>query len=194
MSETQADSPSIPDTTYEVQGVFPSDKTLQDAIAQLTLIGYDRSDLSLPQVDPPPSEATPDQAAENPTTDQDKRQLRTLGAGMAGFIGAAAAAGAAVATGGVAIPAIAAAAAVGGGAAVAAAEVGGVAADSQQVSERDRLGREGRLVLAVRIKEAGKGPEVEGIMQRAGATRVVPVTRADEAVTGGVDASGWTGG
>lgn len=192
MSESQAASPVVPDRIYEVQGVFPSDATLQEAIAQLGQAGYDRADMSLPDVDPAPSEATPEGSAENPTTDADKRQVRTNFVGIAGFVGAAAAAGAAVASGGTLVPAIA-AAALGGGAAVAAGETIGVAADAAQVAERDQKGREGRLVLACRTSSREQGEQVEQIMQAAGATRVVPVMREDQAVTGGVNAGGWTG-
>lgn len=192
MSDSQAGSPPIPDTVYEVQGVFPSDAALQDAMSQLTLKGYDRADLSLPEVDPAPSETTPEQSAENPTTDVDMRQVRTLGAGMAGFLGAAAAAGATIATGGAAGIAIAAAAA-GGAGAVGLAEATGLASDAKQSSQRDDKARQGHLVLAVRTPDHEKAAEVQGIMQRAGATQVVPVTRADQAVTGGVNAGGWTG-
>ena len=186
------ENPSLAETVHEVQGVFPSDATLQDAIGKLTLAGYDRAEFSLPEVDPAPSEMTPEASAENPNTDVDMQQVRTLGTSMAGFVGAAAAAGATIATGGAAGLAVAAAAAVGVGSA-AAANATGQAADEAQSAERDRKGAEGRLVLAVRTSDHGKADEVQAIMKDAGASRVVPVTRAEQAVTGGVNASSWTG-
>ena len=192
MSGTGEASAPIGSTIYEVQGVFPSDAALQKAIGELTLAGFDRAEFSLPNVDVSAAQSTPDQSSENPTTDVDIRQVRTMGTSMAGFAGAAAAAGATLATGGAAGLAIAAAAAVGVGSA-AMANAGGQAADNAQAAGRDEKARAGKLILAVRINDHGKADTVQDIMTRAGASRVVAVTRADEAVTGAFDAGGWTG-
>ena len=50
MSETDGDKqgPALAASVAEVQGVFPNDDTMQDALSQLTLAGYDRADFSLP--------------------------------------------------------------------------------------------------------------------------------------------------
>ena len=192
MSGTGTASAPIEDTVYEVQGVFPSDEALQKAIGELTLAGFDRAEFSLPNVDVAPAQATPEQSSENPTTDVDIRQVRTMGTSMAGFAGAAAAAGATLATGGAAGLAIAAAAAIGVGSA-AVANAGGQAADAAQSAGRDEKAKAGKLILAVRTSDHGKSDQVQAIMRQAGATQVVPVTRADEAVTGAVNAGGWTG-
>jgi hypothetical protein len=192
VSTATQEGPQLETTTYEVQGVFPSDAALQKAIGELTLEGFDRADFSLPNPTPAPGDATPDQSAENPTTDVDVRQVRTMGASMGGFAGAAAAAGVTLATGGTAALAVGAAAAIGLGAG-ALAEAGGQTVDAIQSSNRDEKAKQGALILAVRITDNGKSDIVQKIMHDAGATRVVPVTRADQAVTGGMDASGWTG-
>ena len=134
---------------HEVQGVFPDDATMQGALSQLTLAGYDRADFSLPEEQEAHEAATPNESAAAPTDDADKRQVRTMGTSMAGYAGAVAAAGATLATGGAAGLAVAAAAAIGVGAG-ATASAAGLAADNAQVEARDQRGREGRLILAVR--------------------------------------------
>jgi hypothetical protein len=168
-------------TIREVQGVFPSDAALQQAIAQLTLAGFDRADLSLPHAAPWPEEATPEQGADEPTTEVDARQARTLHTSGAAAVGALAAAGVTAATGGVA-------AAVAGAAVVAGAAAGGVAAalsradDSAQHEKREHAAAAGELVLSVRTPNAAKESEAEAIMRAAKATRVEAVTRQSGAL------------
>ncbi len=176
----------------EVQGVFPDDATMQDALSQLTLAGYDRADFSLPEEQPAGQMATPNESADPATDDADKRQLRTMGTSMAGYAGAVAVAGATLATGGAASLAVAAAAAVGAGTA-AAANTAGQAADATQVEERNRRGREGRLILAVRTTTPAQVDQVVGLMQEAGATKTNAIERADQALTAGITSAGWTG-
>ena len=183
--------PSMAESVDEVQGIFPSDAAMEDAIAKLTLAGFDRADFSLPTTSPTGGAATPEQGAATPMTDTDLRQARTMGTGMAGTIGAFAAAGATVATGGVAGVAIAAAAAVGVGSALAANAIG-TAAKTAQSDEHEAEARAGRLVLSVHTATAGKQAEAERIMRSAGATEVSAVTRAAAADVG-VDSSSWTG-
>ena len=184
--------PALAASVAEVQGVFPNDEAMQDALAQLGLAGYDRADFSLPEEQTRPGAGTPTEGAENPTDEIDKAQLRTLGTAMAGYAGAVAVAGAVIATGGAAALAIGGAAAVGAGAA-AAAEATGQAADKATVEERNRRGAAGTLVLAVRTHTPEQAQQVMGLLQKAGATRVTPVERADEALTAGVSAASWTG-
>ncbi len=195
MSETSGtkQGPALAESVAEVQGHFPSDATMQDALAQLTLAGYDRADFSLPEEQHARSSDTPTEGAENPTDDTDKAQLRTLGTSMAGYAGAVAVAGAVIATGGAALLAVGGAAAVGVGTA-AAANAAGQAADAATVAERDRRGAAGTLVLAVRTTTQAQADQVAGIMQKAGATRAVPVTRSENALTAGFSAASWTGG
>ena len=194
MSETNGEKagPEQAATIREVQGVFPDDATMQGALSQLTLAGYDRADFSLPEEQDANQVATPNESAEPATDDADKRQLRTMGTSMAGYAGAVAAAGATLATGGAAGLAVAAAAAVGIGTG-AAANATGQAADSAQVEARNQRGREGRLILAVRTTTPEQVEQVKGLMQQAGATKTEAVTRADQTLTAGVSSASWTG-
>lgn len=179
-------------TVHEVQGTFPDDATMQGALSQLTLAGYDRADFSLPEEQAAHEAVTPNESAAPPTDDADKRQLRTMGTSMAGYAGAVAVAGATLATGGAAGLAVAAAAAVGAGTGVM-ANAAGQAADKAQVEVRNQRGREGRLILAVRTTTSDQVSQVTGLMQQAGASKTEPVTRADQALTAGVTAASWTG-
>jgi hypothetical protein len=180
--------PTINPTVNEVQGVFPSDAMLQNALSKLTLIGLDRADFSLPRTEPAARDARPEAGAENPDTDTDNRQMRTMHTSMAGAAGAMAAAGAVVATGGAAAVAAAAAVAVGAGAGLA-ANAASSTADAMQHEERETLAREGRLVLAVRLADPAKQGEIERIMRDAGASRVQAVSRTDNVIS----SAGWTG-
>ena len=193
MSESGAKAgPENKETVHEVQGVFPDDATMQGALSQLTLAGYDRADFSLPEEQDANTAATPNESAAAPTDDADKRQLRTMGTSMAGYAGAVAVAGATLATGGAAGLAVAAAAAVGAGTG-AMANAAGQAADNAQVEARNQRGREGRLILAVRTTTPEQADQVTGLMQQAGALKTEAVTRADRALTAGVSSAGWTG-
>ena len=187
--------PSLPEAVQEVQGVFPSDAALQDAVAKLTLAGFDRADLSLPATAPTAGEATPDMGAAPPTTDTDLRQARTMGTSMAGTIGAFAAAGATIATGGAAGVAIAAAAAVGAGSALA-AKAAGDAAIRVEGNAREDAAKAGQLVLAVHAATAERRGVAEEIMRAAGASNVAAIERASgtlSRIDTGVNSTGWTG-
>lgn len=188
----QDGSPAVATQVEEVQGQFPSNAAMQDAVGRLTLAGFDRAALSLPKPHPAGSENTPEEGADAVTSDVDKRQLRTMGTGMAGYLGAAAAAGATIATGGAAGLAIAAAVAVGAGAA-AAASTGATAVEDSDTEELDRMAAAGQLVLAVRATSDEQAQTAMRLMTEAGATRTAQVTRGDDARTGGMTATGWTG-
>ena len=189
--ETNKAGPSMAASIDEVQGIFPSDAAMEEAIAKLTLAGFDRADFSLPTTNPTTGESTPEQGAATPMTDTDIRQARTMGTGMAGTIGAMAAAGATIATGGVAGVAIAAAAAVGIGSALTANAIGTAAKTAQaEGHEADALA--GKLVLSVHVATADKQSNAEQIMRAAGATKVAAVTRS-AASDAGIDSSNWTG-
>ena len=192
MSETWGKvGPTVPDAIEEVQGIFPSDAALQDALGRLRMVGFDHADLSLPTTNPVASQATPNQGAATPLTEDDTRQARTLGTSMAGTIGAFAAAGATVATGGAAAVVIAAAAAVGAGSALAANAVGTAAKTSQEETRADAASA-GQLVLAVHAPTAEKRATAERIMKEAGATSVAAVQR-DGGDIGAINSTGWTG-
>jgi hypothetical protein len=173
--------PSINDTIQEVQGVFPNDAALQEAIGRLTRAGFDRAALSLPAANPRYEDATPSAGAENPTTEDDMRQTRTLQSSMAATVGAMIGAGATIATGGAA--ALAGAAALG----LAAVAGGGVAAahmavDSSQSQDRDAAAAQGALVLAATAHDANSVEKARQAMQEAGALRVETVQRTAGAI------------
>ncbi len=183
--------PSVAGSVGEVQGVFPSDAAMEEAIAKLTLAGFDRADFSLPITSPSTSGSTPNQGADNLMTDTDMRQARNMGTGMASTIGAFAAAGATIATGGVAGVAIAAAAVVGIGSGLAANAIGTTAKDSQ-AEGHEAAARAGTLILSVHAETVEKKTEAERIMRAAGASEVASVVRTAEA-DAGVNSAGWTG-
>lgn len=189
--DTSKSGPTLAATIEEVQGIFPSDATMQDAMGRLKMAGFDQADLSLPTTNPLASEATPEQGASNTLMEDDTRQARTLGTSMAGTIGAFAAAGATVATGGAAGVVIAAAAAVGAGSALAANAVGTAAKTSQEDS-RDEAAAAGELILSAHAATPEKRKDAERIMLEAGASKVQSIQR-DGGAVGGIDSSSWTG-
>ena len=172
----------------EVQGIFPSDAALQEAIAKLTQAGIDRADLSLPIAAPNPGENTPNAGAENPDTDTDNRQIRTMNAGMATYAGAVLAGGAAtLATGGIAAPVVAAIA--GGAGAGVLAETALRGTDAARHEGREEAASRGELVLAVHMRAPEQLPMIERAMEEAGATRIAHVVRERPAA----DSASWTG-
>ncbi len=178
--------PEVSAAVEEVRGIFPSNSALQDAVSRLGVAGFDRADISIPGVAPLTQEATPEQGAENPNTEEDSQQTRTLHSSMAGAVGALAAAGAVIATGGAAAPAVA--AAVAGGVGLGAAAEGATkVADTMQHQQREEAAARGELVLSVRLRQPDRRDAAEAAMREAGATRVEGVVRT------GVSASGWTG-
>jgi hypothetical protein len=188
--DTTNPGPAMAEMVEEVQGVFPSNAALQDAVGKLRMLGFDHADLSLPTTQPLASASTPNQGAAEPLGEDDTRSMRTMGTSMAGTIGALAAAGATVATGGAAGVVIAAAAAVGAGSALAANAVG-TAAKHDQEETRDEAAASGQLVLAVHASTKEKQVEAERIMRESGATSVGTVKRSDAST--GIDSTGWTG-
>lgn len=185
MNSASASNTSV----QEVQAKFPDDARLQEAVEQLGLVGYDRSDLSLPE----------DQAGSGPDATGDdvgSQQLRTMGSSMAGTAAAFALAGATIATGGGAAIAALGAAAVGAGATAAASTAGAALEDSQdraEATQRDQQGAEGSLLLAVRTQGDAQVQQVTAILRASGATEVRPVTAAEAVLTAGVSSAAWTG-
>lgn len=174
--------PVLESSVEEVQGIFPSDAALQDAIGRLTRAGFDRATLSLPSTNPAPATATPAMGAENPDTEDDSQQERTLHTSMAASVGAMVGAGLTVATGGAAL--VAGAAALGLGAAAGAvmeAVTRGV--DASQHAERQEAAAAGQLVLAVNIQDPARREIAAQLMREAGATRVAQVERRDSGLT-----------
>ncbi len=163
--------PALSGAIEVVQGSFPSDATLQDAIGRLTVAGFDRADISLPDAQPTSGQNTPEQGAENPNAEDDTRQARTLHTSMAASVGALAAAGAVIATGGAAIPAVAAAVAGGAGLGAVMEGITGVG-DRVQHEERQEAASRGELLLSVHLRDTTQQAAAQQAMQAAGATEV----------------------
>ena len=190
--DTPKEGPALANEVQEIQGKFPNDDALQDALSRLTLLGFDHADFSLPDLNAPTE--TPDEGASAATDDIDTQQVRTMASGLTGATAGVAVAGVLAATGGVAAPLIAAAAGASALGAAAATTGAGVVADQANSGERDRLGAEGKLVLAVRTRTAERVSQARQAMEEAGAIEVRNVERAEEALTRGVNATSWTGG
>jgi len=176
MSSELNQGPVITDSIQEVQGIFASDAALQDAIGRLTRAGFDRAALSLPMASPAPAQATPAAGAENPNTEDDTRQSRTLHSSMAASVGAMVGAGVTVATGGAAAVAVAAALGLGAAAGGAVADAHGVA-DAVQTRGRNEAAGRGELVLSAAAHDAARVHTARALMREAGALRVEAVTR-----------------
>lgn len=174
--------PVLSEHIQEVQGIFPSDASMQDAIGKLTRSGFDRAAISIPAANPPSHEATPTAGAADPHTEDDAAQVRTLQSSMAATVGAIAAAGATIATGGAAGLAIAAAAGA-GLAAGGAVHVVRRAGDAAQDTGRDQAALAGQLVLAVNVSSAADVTKAEVAMHEAGASRVEAVNRTGASIT-----------
>jgi len=170
MSESDVAAPPIGEL-HEVRATFRDPDSMQDAVSRLELSGFDRADLSLPEVMPPAERATPDAGAKPVDTEEDARQARTLHtSGAAAAVGMAAA-GVVVATGGAAAPAIAAAVIGGGLAGGIAYAVSSVSNEDEQM-DREHKAASGALVLSVRAPNAEKRAEAEAIMRAAGGIAV----------------------
>ena len=154
-----------------VFALLPTSAVLNEAIKQLETAGFDRADLSLPEIDPPPERATPEAGAKEPDTGVEAQQSRLLHSGVGGAIGAMMAATATAATGGAA--AAIAGAAIGGG-----LVVGGIAhvisrgASEEEQEDRDRKAAAGKLVLSVRAPTAERQARAAEVLRAVGATRL----------------------
>jgi hypothetical protein len=156
---------------YEVRAIFHSSDAMQHAISQLTLHGFGRADLSLPDIAPTLERAPLDAGAKAADADDDAQQGRTLGTGTTAAVGAMAAAGITVATGGAAGFAIAAAAAVGsllGGATYAVTSV----VNAHEHTDREDKAATGSLILSARAPTAEKRAQAEMILRSSGGTDI----------------------
>jgi len=156
---------------HEVRGVFSSTERMQQAIQQLSMSGFDRADLAVPEVAAPTERSTPESGALAADTDEDARQARTMHTSTAAAMAALAGAGVTVATGGAAGAALAAAVAAG-------AAVGGAtfaissAVNDEEQAELDTRAAMGNLILSVRAPNEAKRVEAEGILRATGATQI----------------------
>jgi hypothetical protein len=156
---------------HEVRASFRDADAMERAIEKLEVSGFDRADLSLPEVTPPVERATPEYGAKPAETEADARQTRTLHTSGAAAVAGMAAAGVVIATGGAAVPAVA-AAVVGGGLAGGAAYALSSAGNSEEQEDRERKAATGTLVLSVRAPTAAKRSEAAAILHATGAMDV----------------------
>ncbi|MDT7950825.1 MAG: hypothetical protein RQ966_04905 [Acetobacteraceae bacterium] len=182
--------PPLKDDMQELQGNFPNDAALQVAIGKLELAGFDHADLSLP--DPTADASTPDSAGAA-TDNVDRTQLRVMNSGMAGTTAGFVAAGALIATGGVAAPVIAAVSGASALGTIAAYSGASNAVDAALAEQRDKLGAEGKLVLAVRTRSREMAAKAESVFRECGGTNLKAIVDANEAQTRGIGSAAWTG-
>ena len=171
MSDPSAQSPSQDPAPHEIRAHFSDPARLQNAVSQLTMAGFDRADLSIPEVGSSDGH-TPESSARPADTEEDARQTRTMGTSTGAAVAALAAAGITVATGGAAAPAVAAAVAAGG------LTGGGIfaissAANADEQSTRDEDAESGLLMLSVRTPTRERQEEAEKILRTAGGSDLV---------------------
>lgn len=172
MSDTKvgAPGPAIGGLS-EVRARFSSAEALHAAIEKLEASGFDRADLSLPELNPPRERSTPESGAKPADTEEDARQARTMHVSTAAAIAGLAAAGAVIGTGGAAGPAVA-AAVLGGGAVGGATFAISSATNSREQREREEGAAEGTLVLSVRAPDDVKRAAATAILRSAGAEEI----------------------
>jgi len=156
---------------FGVRATFADASRMQDAVSQLSVSGFDRADMSIVTPALARGETISESDTKPAATDEDARQMRTLGASTAAAVAALAAAGVTVATGGAAAPAVA-AAVVAGGAAGGSVFAGHRAADRSEQRDRDERAAAGELILAIRAVTGAKRMEAAALLRAAGATHV----------------------
>jgi hypothetical protein len=152
---------------HEVRATFSDSARLQDAISQLTVAGFDRADLSLPEASPPIERSTPESVAKEPDTDVDAQQARTVHTSTAAAVAGIAAAGITAATGGAALP-IAAAAVIAAGVVGGGTYAVSSAVNSSEQEDRNVRAASGTLILAVRVTTQEMRERAEAILRAAG--------------------------
>ena len=180
---SQQQIPIANEVVEEVEGSFPSDSTLRDAVSRLTDAGFDRSRLIQPDPARVPGAATPNQQNAPAETEEDERQHRTLRSSTAAAAAAMAGAAAVVATGGTAVAAVAAAAGAGlltGGGVIA----GMKAEEAGDTAVRNAAASTGHLRLVVSVQDAREKSIAEHAMRGAGAAEVRIGRRAGAGMTG----------
>jgi outer membrane lipoprotein SlyB len=172
MADVAKEMRDVPiESLHEVRARFSDADAMERAVASLEMSGFDRADLSLPEVAPSRAEDTPEAGARPVDTEADVRQARTLQTSAAASLAGMAAAGVVIATGGAAAPAVAAAAA---GAALAGSAAYGLSSAANRGEEVDRVQRaaSGELILSVRAANAAKREQAKAILQEAGGSEV----------------------
>ena len=158
-------------TLHEVRARFGSPVAMQEAVTRLETSGFDRADLSLPEVAPPPERSTPESGAKPVDTEPDARQARTLHVSGVAAVAALAAGAVTVAAGGTVGWATIAAivfGVIGGGIVYLLSS----AANQAEQTDRDLRAAAGTLVLSVRAPSQSKRVEAEAILRAAGGREV----------------------
>jgi Flp pilus assembly protein TadB len=156
---------------HEVRATFADPDAMQEAVSRLETAGFDRADLSLPEVAPPVERDTPEWGAKAVDTEPDARQARTLhvsGAAAAVALGAAAVVIAFGASVGWAIVAAIVGAIIAGGVVYLLSS----AANQSEQMDREFKAATGTLVLSVRSSTEAKRIEAQAILRAAGGTEV----------------------
>jgi hypothetical protein len=153
---------------HEVRATFASPDAMQAAVSGLEMSGFDRADLSLPEIIANP---TPETGARPVDTEPDARQARTLHVSGAAAVVALAAAGIAIASGGTIAVAIV-AAVLGGLLAGGIAYLLSTASNEGEQMDREWRAATGTLILAVRAPSAAKRQEAEAILLSAGGSKI----------------------
>lgn len=160
-----------PVTAPQICGEFHDKTRLDTALSRLEGSSFQRADLSVRyagHAEPGRSDST----AEEPMRQDEARNLRQLGAGVASAAVGMAAAGGVVASGGTLLPAIA-AAAVAGGVTLAATEAVGVArAPDGDTAMHQEAEHGAGVILLVHADTPEKRQQAREILQSCGATRV----------------------
>jgi hypothetical protein len=159
----------------QVCGEFHDRDKLDEALSRLEGSLFQRADLSVRY--PGQEEQKLESPKEEPTREDDARNLRTLGTGTAMAATGMAAAGVVVATGGAALPAVAAAAAGMAGAGAVGEGIGQAAAPSGNAPMHQAAETSG-VVLMAHAENDEKRAKAEEIMRACGAARVWTVPRA----------------
>lgn len=157
--------------THEVRGTFARPEHMQEAITRLAHCGFDRADMSVPEIGSSVS-GSPDFGARSADTEEDARQARTLHTSGAAAVAALAAAGITIGTGGAAAPAMA-AAVIAGAAAGGATYAASSAANDAEQQDREVKAALGALVLEVRAPMPARRAEAAAILRATGARDIV---------------------
>lgn len=163
--------PDVPAETpvegWEVLARFRSAKAMDDAIEQLKVHGFDRGDLGVPEVDPPPERATSEAGSLAADTASGAQQSRVVHVALAGAI--AAMIGALIAATQRAGIAGIAGAAIGAGIVVGIlAELIVRAFDNAAHRRRENTAAQGKLVLSVRTPSPEKREHACEVLRQAG--------------------------
>jgi hypothetical protein len=156
---------------HEVRAAFGDPEAMQQAVDRLETSGFDRADLSLPEVMPSTQRATPEAGAKPVDTEPDARQARTLHVSGVTSVAALMAAALVIAWGAPTVWAVA-AAIIGGAIAGIVLHLLSSAANQREQTDRERKAATGTLILSVRVPNAEKRAQAGTILRAAGGREI----------------------